>query len=87
MLRCKKCDREFQPVKVWQEFCCAKCKEAWRYQQGKREQIEAAEEAREDARQDRLNGLTDDGVTLTLAELGIRPAEAEPMSRPIRRLA
>ena len=86
MLRCKKCDREFQPVKVWQEFCCAKCKEAWRYQQRKREQIEAAEEAREDARQDRLNGLTDDGagVTLTLASLGIR--SVEPMKRPERKL-
>jgi hypothetical protein len=88
MLRCKNCNQEFQPVKVWQEFHSAKCKEAWRYQQRKRAQVEAAEEAAEDAQQDRLNGLTDEPEQgLTLAELGIQPAEAKPMSRPVRRLA
>ena len=64
-MRCKFCDQEFVPAKSWQEFHSNQCRDRWHYQERKRQQIEAAE----DARQDRLNGLTDDraGVTLTLA--------------------
>lgn len=86
-MRCKNCGQEFQPVKVWQEFHSAKCKEAYRYQQRKRAQVEAAEEAAEDAAQDRLNGVSDEPEQgLTLADFGFERAEPKPMSRPVRRL-
>jgi hypothetical protein len=33
--RCEHCNREFQPVKSWQRFCTARCRDAWHYEQWK----------------------------------------------------
>jgi hypothetical protein len=88
-MRCDnpECDLEFHQATPWQRFCSVKCRNHVHNGDRRRQQIEAAEEAREDARQDRLNGLTDEPEQgLTLASLGIQPAEAKPMSRPVRRL-
>jgi hypothetical protein len=86
-MRCDnpECDLEFRQATPWQRFCSVKCRNHVHNGDRRRQQIEAAE----DARQDRLNGLTGDEPEqgLTLASLGIQPAEAEPMKRPIRRLA
>ena len=83
-MRCDnpECDLEFRQATPWQRFCSVKCRNHIHNGERRRQQIEAAE----DARQDRLNGLTDDGagVTLTLASLGIR--SVEPMKRPERKL-
>ena len=83
-MRCDnpECDHEFRQATPWQRFCSVKCRNHVHNGERRRQQIEAAE----DARQDRLNGLTDDGagVTLTLASLGIR--SVEPMKRPERKL-
>jgi hypothetical protein len=41
--RCAQCGEEFRVVKSWQRFCTPQCRDAWHYEQWKREQVKDAE--------------------------------------------
>jgi hypothetical protein len=77
-MKCDWCEGPFSPARSWQRFCSAKCRNDWNNREKVRQQIEAAEAAREY----RINGYdrAEAGEKINLEALGLVPA-AQPVHR------
>jgi hypothetical protein len=84
------CQREFIPGKKWGEFCCTQHRKRWHYLDRTRTPYREVE-AVEDARHASVNGHATNGhdvakPKLTLADLGVAPAQPTTQSFKRRKL-
>jgi len=54
MSTCPECNKEFNPARWWQEFCCADCRQRWHRRKYRDERVERelAEQAEQEAQQE-----------------------------------